>query len=450
MPGSIQNGDDPLLRLKYYQDTGQRDEAANYEKYLRSTGQLQSRTGEPLHDYHKEYATGALARRMASSNAEEEAGQDVGSRVLGTGASLLSDVPGGEAAQAGAIKAASGLSYADALRQLREAKQSAEDIGTAAPARLLGGIVAAGVLPGSPAIAGATYGALSGLTNADPNTTMTDRLKSAAVKGTVGGVAGKVLDLGLTALAAKTPTWLGGTQTPAANVLQRQVDRQATSGPLYGQFRQLGDLGETPQLKEIMDLPVVRKAIDTVKGESPTLAKLPDTDASVLDAVYKRVGNKAFKAANGYETDEARQTLLGAIEDAAQAKGGSYVDAVGAFREPSKLINAVQQGKRTLATAGLARGPSVAQDIKASPEAFSQWLETASPRQAQAAQEGILGSLGQQPLVATKLGVLPYPTRALRAAPALLRQAAEHAQQGLSLQDILRLMGTSQAASVVP
>ena len=248
------------------------------------------------------------------------------------------------------------------------------------------------------------------------------RLAKTAAGGVGGAITGAVADLAGTALqAAHLPT-------TAANRLARKAATAEASGPLYDQFRDLGDLGETPALKEILDLPVIQKAISTVKGESPTLNKLADTDARVLDAVYKRVGNKAFKMANGFETDEARQSLMGAIEEAAQAKGGSYANAVGTFREGAQGGEAVARGKATLAAASAPKGPGIAADMKTSPEAFQAWLKTATPEQAAAAREGILGGLKQQPKVSFGriLGTpaIPLPSRALRAAPDLVRAAS--------------------------
>lgn len=127
----------------------------------------------------------------------------------------------------------------------------------------------------------------------------------------------------------------------ASSVTKQIEDRSAAAAPLYDKFRNLGSLPVTDHLLELKKLPIIGQAIKTVKGESPELAKLPWNDARVLDAVYKRVGSRAFKATHGYEPGEARNQLLQAID---AASGGQYRPAVGAFADKSAAMDAYDVG----------------------------------------------------------------------------------------------------------
>jgi len=87
---------------------------------------------------------------------------------------------------------------------------------------------------------------------------------------------------------------------------------------------------------------MVRQALKTVQGESSDLIKLPRFDARVLDAVYKRIGSRAFKATHGYEPGTTRNALRDAIDE---ASGGQYAPALEAFAGPSAAIDAYDVGK---------------------------------------------------------------------------------------------------------
>jgi hypothetical protein len=139
-------------------------------------------------------------------------------------------------------------------------------------------------------------------------------------------------------LAAAT----GTTPEDITRSVTQQIDaRSAAAAPLYDAFRSLGDLPVTKELDELRKLPIISQAIRTVKSESPELARLKWNDARVLDAAYKRVGSRAFKATHGYEPGEARMSLLDAID---AASGGKYRPAVETFADKSAAMEAYEAG----------------------------------------------------------------------------------------------------------
>lgn len=120
-------------------------------------------------------------------------------KIMGTAASLARDVPGAEVIQALASAGVNRIPYREALGKIREVEGDAGKLGTAA--RIGGGAVSAALLPGSAVTQGARYGVLHGVLQADPDADLKDRVRDAAIQGSVGAVAPKVP--GLLAKAAK-------------------------------------------------------------------------------------------------------------------------------------------------------------------------------------------------------------------------------------------------------
>jgi hypothetical protein len=381
--------------------------------------------GDPLADYHPSW------RSQEPPVAEPDMGYlgRLTTHIL----NAAQGIPGMEAFEAAAGSLGSKftknpLTYEQSLNTLRDATGN---IGgkTSAIEHVMGSLATLPFLPKNPAVAGALLGGGDQALAADPNESLLARGAKTAVGAGVGAVTGKILDNVITAGKAV------GATSSASNVIRREAVRDAAANKGYGAFRKLGDLGRTPELDAILDLPVVKTAVATVKGESPTLAKLPDTDAAVLDAVYKRVGNKAFKALHGAETNEARQTLLDAIDAAAKPKGMSYADIVGAFKNDSRGIGAVQRGSDVVArTTDVPAGRNLS---KASNAAFANWAKSASPAERSAAIEGILGSLHDMSKVrATKvlgIPIMPAATKALSKTPGLLRTLDPNASRFANL-----------------
>jgi hypothetical protein len=174
------------------------------------------------------------------------------------------------------------------------------------------------------------------------------------------------MDIGGTAVRARF------TPTAEQTLLKQEVAREVASAPKYKAFRQLGDLAENIKTDEqlertanIIGLPVVRRAINLVRDESPRLKDLPDTDAQVLDAVYKKLGKKAFRA-DGFETAEAKRELGAVMDD---LSGGMYSPATKAFESVSKEIAATER------TSGMvAAGPRPSKATRAWRRFLHLWL----------------------------------------------------------------------------
>lgn len=357
------------------------------------------------------------------------------SHPLETAINVGQGVPGGKAAQAGfamlgsripGMSSTGPMDYTEALASLNEATKDTP-LTSRIASKVPGAMVAGSLLP-----AGAVSGVLpqaatgAGLSAADralaaTDESLSDRLKGTAKAGAVGAVAGPVIGKGLDYLNAIGRRFMA----PAidANLTARSAARTAASAPLYLKFRGQGDIGSTPALADLLDLPIVRRSIETVKGESPILAKLPDTDARVLDAAYKRLGSRAFAATHGFEPNEARIAFKQAIDE---ASGGEFSPAVDTFREHSAQMGAVKRGAQTLVNAARGRTPFNQIDT-ASPAAFRAFAEQATPAEQEAAAEGIAGRLKTAPLtdkLHLPLGLrIPFrPSSAVRSAPALLDQ----------------------------
>jgi len=307
-------------------------------------------------------------------------------------ANVSRDIPGAEAAQAFVRSLVRRQPYGEALQDIRGA-EAALPAGVRIPTRLAGSALATAVAPGSTlARQGAAYGAAMGLTEASPEVNVDERLGRAAGQAALGAAAGKATDvIGTAARARMTPT-------AESTLLRQRTAREAASGPKYTAFRNLGDLAEnatTPEqsarLEGVMELPVVRRAIELVKGESPRLNKLADSDAQVLDAVYKRLGRKSFKSETGFETGEAADELLGVMDD---LSGGQYGPAVQAYREGSQRIGATERGAAMVA-AGRPSRATMKSAMERSEESMPGWVARATPEQRQAALEGVLGELRQ-------------------------------------------------------
>lgn len=327
-------------------------------------------------------------------------------------ANISRDIPGVEAAQAGVRSLVRRQPYREALQDIRSAAE-ALPAEVAVPTRVAGAALSAAAMPGRTAARQAmSFGALSGATEANPDIGIEERAGRTALGAAAGGAAAKATQtIGTVGRAYLAPrmTERGvpeiGVRTRAEQLLRQKEATESAAGPLYRGFREMGELPETPALQEILQLPVVRTAIRTVKKESPRLAKLSDTDAAVLDAVYKRIGSKAFSAKHGFETGEARNALFQAIDEASFEKsiitgtGELFRRPVGTYRQGMESLGATQRGARAVQLAGSPqRGTTVKSALEESPEATIRWAKRASPAERKAAIEGALAEVRQRGL----------------------------------------------------
>lgn len=307
------------------------------------------------HDIHAQYRSGELAKRMSRENANDQEAVDAdgpsyAQQALGGIASLARDIPGAEALQAGARALTRGQSYGEARNDIRSAEESAPSVVRNAN-RVIGGVVGAAALPGSPVVQGATYGAAGGLLQSDPDAGVGTRAKDAAIGGTVGAVAGKLGDAGTNLgriVAAKT---LG------RQALVRKAAMQAADKVAYGaaEAEAAAAGGTSPAIQSALEQPDIKPFADVIR-QSRTHAG--SDDATVLREAYKlmseRQGSLAsrmvnandFKAGTSLEKADitgAKQELLNAAEaptptgrpavQTAQSPAPSLRDALANFRD---------------------------------------------------------------------------------------------------------------------
>lgn len=308
-------------------------------------------------------------------------------------ANVSRDIPGAEAAQAFVRSLVRRQPYGEALQDIRQAT-SALPAAVRIPTRMAGSALATAVAPGRTlARQGAAYGAAMGATEASPEVDVTERAMRAAGQAAGGALAGKAVDVAGTAVRARL------SPTAEQVLLKQRGAQQAAATPKFEAFRDLGDLAENIQSEDqlaktldVLELPVVRRAINLVKNESPRLNKLPDTDAQVLDAAYKRLGQKAFKSATGFETKEAAQALSGMMDE---LSGGQYTPALEAFKAGAKRIEATERGAAMVAAGQRPSKATLKSAQERSIEAIPEFARRASAEERKAAVQGALGELRQ-------------------------------------------------------
>lgn len=152
---------------------------------------------DPITPGHSKFTSDQLVGRANRSVAQSEDELEAAGgynptthKIMGTAAALARDVPGAEAVQALLSSGVNRIPYRDALSKIREVESDAGAAGTVA--RIGGGALSAGLIPGSPVLQGARYGIAHGLAQADPDATVEDRLHDAALEGSVGAVGSAV------------------------------------------------------------------------------------------------------------------------------------------------------------------------------------------------------------------------------------------------------------------
>lgn len=445
--------DDPMLRLKYYKETGQTDEAAKYEHYLRDTGQFKDTADPHLHARD-------VARRMTSANeAEAAAVPSQMSTALGGISALLKSVPGGEAAQAGARSLVSRIlrgptqDYRTALQDIRGAE---DDNPASGFNNIAGGTLAALATPGGPALGGARYGILSGLGTADPSS-VEDRLHSAAKQGAAGAAFGKGAEW-LTTLGRTIAARTGGQAAMDMKAAMKAADDVAYGkaaeegaghhGPLTPAFGKedtapyIETIRKSRQFGNADDATVLREAY---KLMSEHQGKLANTMANASD----------FKAGTKFGADEARlakEELLGASDQvmpsfrAANAQHAAMAAGRDAFRVAADATKRIASGA----------APAAKNLETKSPEAFKAAIGKMTPAQALDALDGLFGRLKSQTSVtANPLKLFGIPSDAAKVAKmapyvrALDKQAGTTAlpslwQRNLTAYGMSGLFGNNQ------
>lgn len=228
-------------------------------------------------------------------------------KVLGTLAAPLSEVPGGALLQRGLSGGATkdAIASAPALARI--------------PAKMLGSVASMAVLPGGAAAQGALYGAGKGLTQ-DTDAGVGQRLKDAALEGTIGGVTGAVA---------------GQLLGPSARSQRLQLlkNRSASASALYGQAESEGASNAvTPQVKAFLESEDIAPIVEKIQS-GPTGRGL--STGELLKAVDEHLSDQglALKGKLGRLTPLFQNKGRLAAKDIGSMKGSLY-DAAGAEAGP--------------------------------------------------------------------------------------------------------------------
>lgn len=406
-------------------------EAKVFEQFLVETGRA-----DPLviarEKRQEEFKSGRLGRRMERENlneaemlqAEREIDRDTGIRgagVRGLGAmtSLIRDIPGAEMAAAGMRSVVRGQPYAEALGDIREAGQAVNPV-VRGGLRFTGGGMAAGAIPGSPAMQGAAYGALQGGLTADPGQTGVERGAKAAIGGAVGGAIGKAMDVGGTLLRARRNP---GYEKLTERLVQR---RSAAVDPLYQQAEREGmqNLSSplTPELRTLLDEPYVKDIVRELR-KNPDLRNLPVNHPKIL----KEISQGLTDLQSGATAQNSN--MAGVVQNTAKALKGQYASAVSGARGPMPTMARANQEYAAQSELGdaLARGAdamslssrsgnalsSLEALAERGPESLMRYLKTASPEAREFAARGAEAAI-QRPIATGGVVGMANPLRTVQ------------------------------------
>lgn len=409
----------------------------------------------PGHDYHAEYASGALERRMAGANARDVANaaeetEPVGpvaaaGHALGaTAANLGEGIPGFEAVQAGTRSLVRGEPYREALGDLRhETGKLPTALKTGE--RIVGAMPLSKFLPGSAARGGAILGGASGALEADPDQGLLPRAIGTGAGAVGGALVGKLGELAVT--GARTIA----APTAAANVLARKAQQALSARKLYSTALAEGQgKGPTPEVSQFLAQPDIAEIVGELQQTRPFQGVQPH-EPKMLDAVYKTLSDRVAQLRKGLEsptpnrpnigrfrmqdTKAAQGDLLDAVSGGTSMPGPmpTYRDAVQDFAQQAKGIEGVNKGYDALRTRIGKTLPRSANLTKTTPESLEEWSRAADDASKEAAGEGVLGG------VKTAGGAgLGRGFKALRKAPYVMRDAGVPAQ---SMSDMLTKLG---------
>lgn len=351
-----------LANLQRLKDAGAPDDAL--EAYLNeenAKGAAPSAAQRQLHARD-------VARRMTSANEADAASvPSYPTAALGGLAALARNIPGMEAVQAGARSLDSHMgafkhrigipfspdvkpqSYTDALHDIRGAEADNPASGANS---LIGGTIAAGVMPGGPVASGALYGGAEGLLAADPMS-IGERATRTAVGAGIGALIGKVLPAAATYAGSKFKPTLG------AQHVAREAAMGTADEAAYGLAAEQGAAaGSSPAITKVFAEPDIKPFVDLVKGSRKYAGA---DDATVLREVYKqmsreqtgltkRLGEQGYDAATALRAQNiglAKKQLLNAAEApwtaateapsiaTAQSPNPSLSEALDSFRQRS-------------------------------------------------------------------------------------------------------------------
>lgn len=430
-------------------------------------------TGDPVadylsakggHDYHAEFKSGALEKRMQGANDRDMASatdpdQEAVSGPMAlvhsaaaTGANLAQGIPGMEAVQAGARKLIRRQPYGEALSDIRGSVNKIQ-APLRAGERIAGALPLTKFLPANPVTAGAVLGGADAALSADPDKDLEDRAGGAAMGAVAGAATGKAAEF----LGTGTRTLLA--KNPATNLLQRQAARAASAKQLYGAALKEGQ-GKTgtAAVQKFLAEPDIAEMVSELKQTRP-FQQTPEDSPEMLDAVYKTLSDRAAGAKRGLDavtpsrpnigrfrlkdTRAAQNDLLDAASGGASMPGPmpTYRTAVQDYADRSGGIDAVRRGYDAVRTGIKKTLPTAKNLTRTTPEAAEEWGTGITPQNADDAAQGVLG--------ATKMAVKSAPLtegrRAILKAPSIMRKIGAPSQSMADLLTRLGLVGANAA-----
>lgn len=406
-----------------------------------------------VHDYHAEYASGALQKRMQGANARDAANAAdpdatsvggpaaFGHSLAATGANVAQGIPGMEAVQAGARSLVRRQPYREALGDIRgqtEKIPGALRVGE----RIAGSLPLLGVLPGSAAASGALIGGAEQALSADPDRGLVNRAVTGTLGAAGGAALGKGAEMAMTAGRAALPSL-----NPATRLLQMQADRAGSAQKLYAAAMSEGQgHTATPAIKQFLAEPDIAEIVGELQQTRPFQSVAHDSP-EMLDAVYKTLSDRAQVVKKGLSSVNPSRPNIGRFtgKDIAMAKsdaldamsGGasmpgpmpSYRAAVSDYAQRTGDMEALRRGydaQRLVQSGNLPTGRNLTRNT---PEALGEWAQNAPLSQRQAASDGTLGAarsaLASKPLTLGR--------HALSSAPTTLRQEMSPQQRMFDL-----------------
>jgi len=432
----------------YLRETNQMDEAAQYEQYLRETGQEHA-IGQATRQ--AEYQSGRLGRRMERLNTNDREMADAeiaaerntsglrgaGIRGLGAITALGRDIPGVEALQAGARAGAStlgerlglpveGQSYGEALGDIRSAQAEVNPVSRVG-LRMIGGGLAAGALPGSQAAQGAKYGGLLNLLDAEPDKTFGERLLTGAVGAGLGGAFGKVTDVGGTMFRAR--------RNPGYEELSAGLQNQRTAAtrPLYAQAEREGFQNMTtpitPELDAALNEPDIARIVKMLQ-QNREFRDMPVNDPRFLSEISQALTDAQRRAlmptAADNLTDVAARNYGAAKQQFGEAVSGprgpmpTFGGANAEYAAQSGLQDAMARGADAMSLG--ARSGNALSSLEAlaerGPRSLLEYLKTASPQARELAVSGAEAAL-KRPLASGGVVGMVNPLRTVQRASIL-------------------------------
>jgi hypothetical protein len=401
--------DDPLDYLLYLRQTGQREEAAEFTRYLTETNQFDAGTIAR----QMEYREGRMAPRMEreNTNEREQLAAEPASyaqQALGGVAGLIKDIPGAEAVAAGGrafrnLRHGQPANYGEELEDIRSGYEAAPKLGRRIN-RTIGGAIAGAAIPfKSPALAGGTYGAALNLAQADPDAGLTERAAEGALGFGVGAATGKMADV------LSTGTRALFTKPGDAQIGALKAARDKIADPLYKEAIDQGMQGNTntPAIQQFLQEPDIVPIVERLSSMRQYQGMAP-TDPRILDAIRKALTDQGEAAAlplAGYNPSSpnlaregvenigrAKDQFAQAVSRDLDAPMPAYEAATSAYHQASRPVDAMLRGEAAMKL-GSSNAGNLERLATEGPRGLTEWLRAGNQDMAGPAAQGALATI---------------------------------------------------------